>query len=162
MSSQRPAEELPLTIEPMRLGDLTEVCAIERSSFPTPWSLGAFLQELKLGFSHCLVARQGEWVVGYCCIWCLGEEAHLLNLAVHPNARRLGVGSALLHRALELAQASGARSVVLEVRTSNRPALELYRKFGFRIAGCRPRYYQDTGEDALILRRELPRRSSEP
>lgn len=139
----------------MRLGDLNEVCAIERRSFSTPWSPEAFLQEMKLGFSHCLVARRGGRVVGYCCIWCLGSEAHLLNLAVHPEARRQGVGSALLERALGLARSSGARGVWLEVRTSNRPAIELYRKFGFRIAGRRPRYYRDTGEDALVLRRDL-------
>jgi ribosomal-protein-alanine N-acetyltransferase len=79
------------------------------------------------------------------------DEAHITTFGVHPDWRRRGVGRGLLLRLAEVAMELGARRMTLEVRVGNRPAQELYRQFGFAIAGTRPRYYTDDGEDAFVM-----------
>ena len=81
----------------------------------------------------------------------MGDEAHITTFGVHPEWRRQGVGSQLLLRLLELSLELHAARMTLEVRVGNVPAQELYRRFGFAIAGTRPRYYTDDGEDAFVM-----------
>lgn len=90
-------------------------------------------------------------IVGYLGLWFMVDEAHIVAIATHPEYRRRGIGERLLARALELAREREARTVTLEVRVSNLPAQRLYEKYGFRRVGMRPRYYTDTGEDAIIM-----------
>ncbi|MDF2210679.1 MAG: ribosomal protein S18-alanine N-acetyltransferase [Arthrospira platensis PCC 7345] len=90
-------------------------------------------------------------VIGIGCLWAIVDEAHITLLAIHPDYRRLGLGSNLLRALLQLAQQRGLSHATLEVKASNDIALSLYQKFGFQIAGRRNKYYADTGEDALIL-----------
>ncbi len=85
------------------------------------------------------------------CLWAILEEAHVTILAVHPQCRRQGLGQALLIALLKAALHRGLERATLEVRASNSSALSLYKKFDFKLAGRRRGYYQDTGEDALIL-----------
>ncbi|MBW4519683.1 MAG: ribosomal protein S18-alanine N-acetyltransferase [Scytolyngbya sp. HA4215-MV1] len=85
------------------------------------------------------------------CFWSIVEEAHITILAVHPTCQQQGLGQAMLYTLLKRASDRGLERATLEVRASNQSALRLYQKFGFREAGRRRRYYQDTGEDALIL-----------
>lgn len=140
----------------MTRADLDAVLAIERVSFPTPWSRGAFLYELEQNrVARCWVARMVREVVGYLCLWEIASEAHITNLAVHPAWRRRGVARALLGAILEDARHRRLGVAVLEVRPTNHEARELYARFGFHVIGRRKGYYPDTGEDALIMEADL-------
>jgi [ribosomal protein S18]-alanine N-acetyltransferase len=143
---------LSLSLDRMRPDDLDEVIDIERASFSMPWSRGAFLYELQQNrVARCLVMREGAHVVGYLCLWEIGDELHITNVAVHPDQRRRGIGRLLLTGVLDDARARKLKLVVLEVRPSNHEARTLYESFGFQIMGRRRGYYYDTGEDALVM-----------
>jgi [ribosomal protein S18]-alanine N-acetyltransferase len=143
---------LSLSLDRMRPDDLDEVIDIERASFSMPWSRGAFLYELQQNrVARCLVMREGAHVVGYLCLWEIGEELHITNVAVHPDQRRRGIGRSLVAGVLDDARARKLKLVVLEVRPSNHEARSLYESFGFQVMGRRRGYYYDTGEDALVM-----------
>jgi len=143
--------EVTAEVEVRRLAysDLPAVIAIERRSFPTPWSLAMFVLELSKPSGICLAAQVGEDLLGYVICSRYDQVWHLMNIAVEPERRRTGVASRLLTRLLD--EAKGALPFTLEVRVSNRQAIAMYERFGFRSAGVRPRYYHDNGEDALIM-----------
>jgi len=142
----------PLVVEPMRMADVPTVHEIERLSFSTPWPAHAFEQELTGNrMARYLVARAGEQVVGFGGIWLMVDEAHITTFGVHPEWRRRGVGRQLLIALVELSEQMRASRMTLEVRAGNQAAQELYRRFGFIVAGRRARYYTDDGEDALIM-----------
>jgi ribosomal-protein-alanine N-acetyltransferase len=138
-----------ISIRPLTYSDLPQVIAIERRSFPTPWSLAMFVLELSKPSGVCLAATQDTGIVGYLICSKYERVYHLMNVAVDPSARRQGLGHRLLEELIE--RAGPEESYTLEVRTSNATAIALYERFGFRSAGTRPRYYQDTGEDAMIM-----------
>jgi ribosomal-protein-alanine N-acetyltransferase len=137
---------------------------IERLAFDHPWSLESFIRELSLPFSRITVASTGyvsnEKVIGYLCRWLVADECHILNVAVHPEARRLGVGERLMIDAIAEAKAKKAQLVTLEVRRSNLSARGLYRKLEFGERRLRHNYY-GPGEDAIVMelriRRDLDR-----
>jgi ribosomal-protein-alanine N-acetyltransferase len=137
------------TIRPLGYSDLPQVIAIERRSFPTPWSLAMFVLEVSKPSGICLAAADEQALVGYLVCSRYDQVWHLMNIAVEPAARRHGLGSMLLEEMLE--RAGHDEPITLEVRASNAPAIALYEQFGFRAAGTRRRYYADTGEDALIM-----------
>jgi len=149
-----------VTIRPLGYADLPQVVAIERRAFPTPWSLAMFVLELSKPSSICLAAvepngsRSGK-LLGYLICSRYADAWHLMNIAVDPSQRRRGIGAGLLERLVETAGADA--SYTLEVRPSNAPAIALYERFSFYSAGTRPRYYRDTGEDALIMWRTAAR-----
>jgi ribosomal-protein-alanine N-acetyltransferase len=146
----------PLTVEPMQTADIEAVHEIERLCFITPWPTYAFEQELRGNrLASYVVARtptaDGERVVGFAGLWLMVDEGHITTFAVHPEWRRQGVGARMLLRLLDVAIELGASRMTLEVRVSNLAAQELYRRFGFTIAGTRVRYYTDDGEDAFVM-----------
>jgi [ribosomal protein S18]-alanine N-acetyltransferase len=130
--------------------DLPQVIAIERRAFPTPWSLAMFVLELSKPSGICLAARREGRLIGYLVCSRYDTVWHIMNVAVAPEERRAGVATALLTELLERVGDPSAR-YTLEVRQSNAGAIVLYERFGFRAAGMRRRYYQDNGEDALIM-----------
>ena len=144
----------PFTIRTLGYGDLPQVIAIERRSFPTPWSLAMFVLELSKPSSICLAAverdgnRAGR-LLGYTICSRYADAWHVMNIAVDPPTRRRGIGSAMLTALID--RAGSGEAYTLEVRPSNPGAIALYERFGFRSAGTRPRYYRDTGEDAVIM-----------
>jgi len=141
----------------MTLEDLDEVLAIERISFQTPWSQGAFRYELTQNrVARCLIVREGRALSGYLCLWEIGREIHITNLAVDPARRRRGLARLLLGAVLHDARQRAVELVFLEVRPTNEEALRLYESFGFRVIGRRKGYYFDTGEDALVMEASLP------
>jgi len=138
------------TIRPLCYSDLPQVIAIERRAFPSPWSLAMFVLELSKpsGISLAAVGAEDK-LIGYLICSRYDQVWHLMNIAADPMARRIGVGSALLD---EMVARGGLDApYTLEVRTSNTAAIALYERFGFRPTGTRPRYYHDTGEDAMIM-----------
>jgi ribosomal-protein-alanine N-acetyltransferase len=151
------------SLSPMTLDDLDEVLDIERVSFQTPWSRGAFRYELTQNrVARSLVVRLGRQLAGYLCLWEIGHEIHITNLAVRPDLRRRGVARALLGHVMEGARRDGVELVFLEVRPTNLEALALYESFGFRVIGRRKGYYFDTGEDALVMEARLGAETAEP
>lgn len=143
-------------IIPMREEHLMGVLEVEQLSFPTPWSKQAFLGELRDNeLAHYYVCLQGEKVAGYAGMWIIYDEAHVTNIAVHPDFRGQKIGKALMLTLMEHALRLGAERITLEVRPSNKVAQELYRKLGFRPVGVRKGYYTDTNEDAIIMWRNL-------
>lgn len=140
-------------IRPLTYPDLPRVMAIERRSFPTTWSLSMFVLELSKPSGICLAATRGSTLLGYLICARYAEAYHLMNVAVDPDHRRQGVARALIDAMLE--RTGEEASVTLEVRPSNVGAIALYESYGFRGVGTRRRYYQDTGEDAIIMWRAV-------
>jgi [ribosomal protein S18]-alanine N-acetyltransferase len=138
-----------ITIRALGYSDLPQVISIERRAFPTPWSLAMFVLELSKPSGVCLAAIEDRRIVGYLICSRYADVWHLMNIAVDPPARRRGIATALLEEMI--ARAGAEASYTLEVRPSNSSAIALYERFGFRSAGTRRRYYQDTGEDAVIM-----------
>jgi ribosomal-protein-alanine N-acetyltransferase len=148
--SGQPTEALEgVAIRRLAYSDLPAVISIERRSFPTPWSLAMFVLELSKPSGICLAATGGDDLHGYLVCSRYDQVWHLMNVAVAPERRRAGVARSLISRLLE--EGGGKLPFTLEVRVSNRPAIAMYERLGFRSAGVRPRYYQDNGEDALIM-----------
>ena len=129
--------------------DLPQVVAIERRAFTTPWSLAMFVLELSKPSGICLAAVVETELAGYLVCSRYDTVWHVMNVAVDPDRRRRGIATALIGALLE--RIGDDAQVTLEVRRSNTGALALYERFGFRSAGIRRRYYQDNGEDALIM-----------
>ena len=151
----------------MTLDDLPEVDAIEQASFTSPWSLNTFRHEIQSNpRSFYWVARPDPIqnsdlqsalplppILAYGGYWLLGEEAHVLILATHPQWRRLGLAESVLVQLIDEMRNVGVNEVTLEVRAGNLAAQALYKKLGFEEVGRRKRYYRDNGEDALLLTR---------
>jgi ribosomal-protein-alanine N-acetyltransferase len=139
-----------LTIRRLIYADLPHVIAIERRSFPTPWSLAMFVLELSKASGICLAALDDERLIAYLVCSRYDTVWHLMNIAVDPDRRREGIAGALLRRLFDEADRPGEQ-YTLEVRPSNEAAIALYESFGFRRAGLRKGYYHDNKEDALIM-----------
>ena len=140
----------PPDIRRLTYADLPQVIAIERRAFPTPWSLAMFVLELSKPAGVCLAAFEDETMVGYLICSRYDTVWHLMNVSVDPDRRREGIATALLSALIERMGDAEAQ-LTLEVRQSNAGAIALYERFGFRSAGIRRRYYQDNGEDAVIM-----------
>jgi len=142
----------------MRAADLARVLEIETASFATPWSSRTFLNLLRRPNAALFAAEDVPGsIMGYAVVWFAGPEGELGDLAVAPEWRRRGVGSALVSAVLEEANGRGATELYLEVRESNDGARQLYEVHGFEVVNRRPRYYTDPVEDALVMRRTLSR-----
>jgi [ribosomal protein S18]-alanine N-acetyltransferase len=145
---------MQLQIRDASLSDLDLIWEIERLSFSQPWSLSSFQRELALPFSRLVVASEGEnrnhSLAGFLCRWLVADESHILNVAVHPELRRFGVGTQLIRAAIDEAKAKAIGLVTLEVRRSNVAARCLYRKLEFEERRLRRNYYAP-GEDAIVM-----------
>ncbi|NER39803.1 MAG: ribosomal protein S18-alanine N-acetyltransferase [Oscillatoria sp. SIO1A7] len=149
---------------------LPAVAALDKLCLGGIWTPNGYRQELNNANSDLLVicipdSEAGSFakppsptssptsspVIGVGCLWSVLEEAHIIILAIHSDYCRQGLGQAMLYALLYRAWQRQLEWATLEVRSSNEPALSLYRKFGFEFVGRRKRYYQETGEDALIL-----------
>jgi ribosomal-protein-alanine N-acetyltransferase len=149
-------------IDQMSEHDLLEVVEIEETCGLSQWGWDAYRTELEKPEAIMLVARapgpevlNGRGVAGYVAARLGADEAHVNNIGIRAEVRRLGLGGVLLGLALDLAERGGAREAVLEVRAGNLPAQALYRRFGFEVVGERRRYYREPVEDALVMTRRL-------
>lgn len=140
-------------VEPMRAQDLDAVYSIAHASFPAPWSRQMLAEDLYRPFAYVRVLRASphDPITAFAGSWVVSDELHVLNLATHPRARGRGYGRMLMEDALAYARQRCVRTVTLEVRQSNRAAYRLYERLGFRSIGVRPGYYENDGEDAIVM-----------
>ena len=135
--------------------DIKPMAEMDILCFSAPWSEESFEKEIRDNrLAFYIVAEIGGVMVGYAGLWCIVEEGHITNVAVHPDYRRKGVGEALVGVLLSHTIENGILSHTLEVRESNQAAISLYTKFGFEPAGVRKNYYADNNEDAIIMWRK--------
>jgi len=145
---------MPLQITQLTSADqIPSVLEIEAASFTSPWTREMYLSELEnRNVSYCFLASFDNGpAIGFCSFWRVLDEVHINNLAVLPDFRHRGVGAELLAFVLNEGARLGALRATLEVRRSNTPALMLYERYGFTVAGIRRDYYTNPQEDALIL-----------
>ena len=138
----------------LRLRDLAAIERIERRSYPTPWSRSMFAGELTKSSTFCLGAYDTDTdgaLIGYLIISRYVDAWHVMNVAVAPNYRGRGIATRLLEQLFEQTAGDGRRGYTLEVRVSNKSAIRLYEKLGFKARGVRRGYYTDNREDALIM-----------
>lgn len=141
----------PSMVRTLTYADLPQVIAIERESFPAPWSLAMFVLELSKPSSICLACLDNEEdVIGYLVCSRYDTVWHIMNIAVTPSLRRSGIASTLLEELFTRIDDPTAEHT-LEVRRSNTVGIALYERHGFKVAGVRKRYYADNKEDALIM-----------
>ncbi|PZE19621.1 ribosomal protein S18-alanine N-acetyltransferase [Paenibacillus xerothermodurans] len=140
----------------MRLDDIPAICAIEQEAFATPWTAGAFQNELTTNqFARYVVMEHHGEVIGYGGMWMIMDEAHVTNVAVRKDCRGRKLGERLMRELKQLADFLGASRMTLEVRPSNLVAQRLYEKLGFYSVGVRRGYYTDNKEDALVMWADL-------
>ena len=142
-------------IIPMKQRHVEAVAELEKECFSDPWSASSVASELENPLSQWLVAESFGEVIGYIGSQTVLDEADMLNLAVAPMYRRQGVGEALIEALCARLSDNCVKTLALEVRESNAPAISLYEKLGFTLAGVRPNYYFKPRENALILKKKL-------
>lgn len=137
-------------VRPMTPADVAAVAELEAVAFSDPWPPAFFFEELSApGRDYVVVEEEGR-IVAYGGTMVVDGDAHVMTIAVRPEARRRGLGSTVMASLFDVAIERGAEHLTLEVRSSNTAAIDLYRRFGFVAAGTRPRYYPD-GEDAMVM-----------
>jgi ribosomal-protein-alanine N-acetyltransferase len=141
-----------MEIIPTLLEHIDDIMIVEKLSFKIPWTRESILEEIKNNkLARYLSVKVNGRVVGYAGMWCVCNEGHITNIAVHPEFRSAGLGTRLIESLIDTAKREGISSLTLEVRKSNIIAQNLYRKFGFEECGIRRSYYADNGEDAIIM-----------
>ncbi|HWU69485.1 MAG TPA: ribosomal protein S18-alanine N-acetyltransferase [Stenotrophobium sp.] len=140
-------------LTPMQASHLQAVMTIELRAYPFPWTEGIFKDCLRSGYSAWVMTDAGGRIHGYAVMTMAVGEAHVLNLCIDPAMQRRGLGRMLLSHLMTLARAAHCTAVLLEVRKSNKAALNLYRSMRFEPVGIRKAYYPAHGgrEDACVL-----------
>jgi ribosomal-protein-alanine N-acetyltransferase len=142
-----------IVVEPLRRRHVPAIMPIENSSYPKPWTINVFNNEIEMmrrGERTYLVAREGSAVVGYAGMMYAVDDAHVTNIAVARDRQRRGVATRLLGELAWAAVERGSTAMTLEVRVSNVAAQHLYHRFGFEAAGVRKNYYENV-EDAIVM-----------
>ncbi len=144
---------MKVAIRKMTTQDVPAVSQIDRLSFSLPWPEHSFQYEVAENrVARCFVAEtEDRRIAAMIVSWIIVDEMHIATIATHPDFRRQGIGERILREALLDGRDAGAHLAFLEVRAGNEPAQAMYRKFGFRVSGKRPRYYRDNGEDAILM-----------
>ena len=139
-----------MTVEKLCSEHLPEVAEVEALSFADPWSEKA-LALFTTNEAYGAVCLQNGRVMAYGGILWAPDEGQIINIATHPEARRCGMGAAILTHLIEVARARGCEQLSLEARVSNTPAISLYERFGFVKMGVRRGFYKNPREDALVM-----------
>jgi ribosomal-protein-alanine N-acetyltransferase len=154
METEAAGVAVALAIAPATAADLDAIMELEAHAFKAPWPRSVFEGELAREHARLDVARDaGGRIVAFCNWWCVvpTAEMHVHAITTHPDLRRRGVGAHVLAYVLATGRAAGATTATLEVRRGNAPAIAMYTRAGFRTVHVRARYYQDDGEDALVM-----------
>jgi ribosomal-protein-alanine N-acetyltransferase len=141
-----------VTIRRAEPQDVIKLRELELSGFTSPWGEETIRQELDNNGRTCYVVAQADnQIIGYAGLWVIFDEGHITRVVVEPNYRRLGVGKNLVENLMAEAYACGCGRFTLEVRSTNLAAFYLYKALGFKRIGVRPGYYEEEGEDAVIM-----------
>ena len=140
-----------ITIRRMTMDDVDGVYAVEIGTFVDAWSRDAFVSDMKNPVARYLVAEQDGKIIGYAGAWVILDESHITNIAVDEPFRGRGVGTEVTRALMQYAANLGVQYLTLEVRRSNLVAQKMYQSLGFLKLGLRKRYYEDNGEDAIIM-----------
>ena len=143
-----------IRFERMSTAHVPQVAELEKLCFSRPWSENSIASELRNPLSLWIVAVEDDVVAGYIGSQSVEGEADMMNVAVHPDYRRRGIGAQLVEHLITALREAGNHMLALEVRDSNAPAIAMYEKLGFVQVGLRPNYYRDPKEDARILKKE--------
>jgi [ribosomal protein S18]-alanine N-acetyltransferase len=139
-------------IRKMIMNDLEQVVAIDQVSFSLPWPARSFQFELTDNpASRCWVVELDGKIIAMIVSWLILDELHIATIATHPDFRRQGIGKKLITHALKSARDEGVTRAFLEVRESNKMAINMYKSFGFVEDGRRKEYYKDNHEDAILM-----------
>jgi [ribosomal protein S18]-alanine N-acetyltransferase len=149
---------LDVTVTSISVNEIESIVILDRLCFGGLWSIDSYRRELTNENSHFIGASidksfkpDTNGIVGFGCFWAILDEAHITLLGVHPEYQRQGLGQLLLSALLDKARSIDMARATLEVRASNDGAIQLYEKNGFQTVGRRKKYYQDTGEDGIIM-----------
>jgi ribosomal-protein-alanine N-acetyltransferase len=145
---------IEIKIVPLNEKHLSDCNIIDSLSFESPWSPKEFERELSNAVAHYFVAEHNGKAIGYGGYWWVFDEAQITNIAVHPDYRQKGVAQAILDKMVNSVNDGFVKTMTLEVRKSNLPAQNLYKKNGFKEVGIRPKYYNHT-EDAVLMTKEI-------
>ena len=143
-----------MIITKMNESHVLQIAQLEKLCFNDPWSENSIASELDNSLSLWLVALEGDNVIGYVGSQTVLGETDMMNIAVHPDHRKQGIGTALIVGLIGALERKGSHSLMLEVRASNQQAISVYHALGFVEVGRRKNYYRNPREDALILRKE--------
>ncbi len=144
-------ESVKPMVRSMKKDDLDGVYEVERNSFSSPWTKPMLADEISNSNAHYMVIEAEGKILGYGGFWKIIDEAHITNVAIHPDYRGRGYGRSLVSALIQRAKDFNIIAMTLEVRVSNEIAISLYENFDFISAGVRKKYYQDNNEDALIM-----------
>lgn len=139
----------------LKASDVDDLIELEKTCFAYHWTREQFLMGLERGIFKILGVRDKDRLAGYLAISLIEDEMEILNLAVHSDFRKQGLATRLLERGFEVCRKKGIAKSFLDVKVSNIPAIELYKKFGYVQIGIRKKYYPDTKEDALLFRHDF-------
>lgn len=140
-----------MIIREMQESDLLQVAAIEKANFSVPWSLESFRESMELEHTIYMVAEEQENIMGYCGMYRVFNEGEIVNMAVAEAYRRRKVASQLLEQLFAQSSELKVDNFFLEVRESNQPAIQLYKKLGFTEAGIRKNFYEKPRENAIFM-----------
>ena len=139
-----------MLIEQMTENHIKDISEVENLSMKSPWSEKMFIEEINSKFAMYRVAVSDNKAIAYMGMHCVCGEGHITNIAVHPDYRRKSVATTLINHFIDYAKENKFEFVTLEVRESNTPAIECYKKLGFQEVGVRKKYYEHK-EDALLM-----------
>ncbi len=149
---------LDVTISSISVDEIESILILDRLCFGGLWSIDSYRRELTNENSHFLAVLvnpilepETSGMIGFGCFWAILDEAHITLLGIHPHYQRQGWGELLLGALIDRAREIELARATLEVRASNLGAIHLYEKYGFQTVGHRKKYYQDTGEDGVIM-----------
>lgn len=145
-----------IEIRAMEDKDLKQVVEIEKQNFSRPWSYLGFQDSIKREDRIYLVATEEERIIGYCGLWIVLDEGEITNVAIDKSYRNRGLGGQLLETLFTFSKKAKVTSFTLEVRVSNKPAIHLYEKLGFKSEGVRKDFYEQPVEDAIIMWKKSP------
>lgn len=140
-----------MVIRLMNENDIAEVIKIENEIFSLPWKKDDFLRSIKNQANIYLVVELEEAIVGYCGLWGIVDEGHINNVAVAKEHQNKGIAYKMLKKLIEEGIIQGLKYFTLEVRASNKAAIHLYEKLGFKTVGIRPNFYNAPKEDGIIM-----------
>lgn len=151
---ENPKHEVVFTIADIR--HVEQMYEIEKEVFSSPWSYESMTEDVCVhDIAIYIVGTYEDKVVSYVGMWCVREEAHIMNIAVKKEFRKKGIGKLMMRKMLYTASQKKVKTLTLEVRKSNTAAIRLYESVGFVKGGLRKKYYTDTKEDAIIMNKIL-------